>query len=75
MRESKILLIKNFQTCTECANCYDFGNVDAISSEQSSCEICKPIYEQESEKYDKENFIHCYKCEFVVPLEKACDHW
>ena len=61
--------------CTQCITSYGLGNMEALSSEQSSCEICKPIYKREAEQYDRENFIHCHKCEYVVPLEAIEKHW
>lgn len=61
--------------CTRCISHYGVNDAEALSSEQSSCEICKPIYEHEAEKYDRENFIRCHKCEYVVPLEAEEKHW
>ena len=46
-----------------------------LSSESSSCNICKTVDQQESEKYDRENFIPCLKCNFIIPLDSLNDHF
>lgn len=37
--------------------------------------IGKPLDQLESEKYDRENFIPCLKCNFIIPLDSLDDHF
>lgn len=53
---------------------YESGKHDALCSDNSTCYVCKPIYELENEEHDRENFFACYICRYIIP-NNVLEHW